>query len=36
MEKFQQFQNLSELEGGSIQDKLREIKEMLIMFGIPW
>lgn len=36
MDQFQKFQNLSDLEGGSIQDKLREIKELLIMLGVPW
>ena len=36
MEQFQKFQNLSDLEGDSIQDKLRDIKELLEMFGIPW
>lgn len=36
MEQFQKFQNLNELEGDSIQERLREIKELLIMFGIPW
>ena len=36
MEQFQKFQNLEDLEGGSIQDKLREIKELLVMLGVPW
>jgi len=36
MQEFQKFQNLSEFEAGSIQEKFNEIKELLILFGIPW
>ena len=36
MQEFQRFQNLSGFEASSLQEKFQEIKELLILFGIPW
>ena len=36
IQEYQKLQNLSEFEAGSITEKFNEIKELLILFGIPW